>query len=82
MHTVGAGLHGLQLGFGRLEGRVFGYERGDGFRIHVGKVTGEGWLAKRMQHGGVNVLAGRLFMRQGENKLAWRGVWVLFAACL
>ena len=34
MHHVGAWLHGLQFGFGRLEGRVLGDERGDDFGIH------------------------------------------------
>ena len=32
--AIGAWLHGLQLGFGRLERRVFGDERVNGFRIH------------------------------------------------
>jgi hypothetical protein len=31
---VSTGFHGLQLGFGRLEGGVLADDRGDGFGIH------------------------------------------------
>ena len=34
VHDVIAGLHRLEFGFGRLQGGVFGNERGDGFGIH------------------------------------------------
>jgi hypothetical protein len=34
MNAVGAGLHGLKLGFGRLEGRILCNERRYSFRIH------------------------------------------------
>src|SRR5215213_2621873 len=34
MYHVRAGFHRLKLGFGRLEGRRFGNDRGNGFGIH------------------------------------------------
>ena len=34
VYDIGARSHAFQLGFGRFERRVFGYEREDGFGIH------------------------------------------------
>jgi hypothetical protein len=48
MDAVGTRLHGLEFGFGGLERRVFGDERGDGFGSHgVGNYRRD-WSSKRM----------------------------------
>ena len=47
--AIGAGFHGLQLGFGGLEGRVLGDERLNGFGIHSGGGNGaKGSVEPRM----------------------------------